>query len=361
VTAPDEKRDLLQALRYIGEAQDIVDFAVRTCQELLRLVPGVSSSYNEVNIAAQRVAGLVHPDPGREWFEHYIEIFEANLGDNPLVIHFATSGESEPATWTDLDPEGKFFNTTLYREFYAPNDIHSQLGFLLPAPPGIFVALVINRDGTEFDARERTLLSELRLHLVNLYRLVSHAEAGRQREAALADDGWSVILVDDAGTVLQSNPVAVSIGAAAGVDLSVGARLADGPMWTAMSGPRADRWTSSRVAPTKVPGGAQVPFEVRLLRSPVGPHVLWIREPNRVSSDDAVALGLTARQAQVAILLVDGLTNEQIARRLGISTGTVRKHLEAVFDRLAVPSRAAAVGRLQAGSGARASADLSLA
>jgi DNA-binding NarL/FixJ family response regulator len=98
-----------------------------------------------------------------------------------------------------------------------------------------------------------------------------------------------------------------------------------------------------------------VPFEARLVRSRIGPHVLWIRQPNQVTVADAMALGLTERQAEVAVLLVDGLTNERIAERLGISTGTVRTHLFAVFRRLGVSSRAAVVGRLRARTANRAS------
>lgn len=339
---PTDRQQVLETLRIVGAADSIHDFAVRVCRELLRLVPGVSASYNEANLTVGRVAGVVYPDPGREWYVQYIGIFEKYMWDNPLVRYFGMTGGDDIATWSDLDPEGTFFQTTLYREFYAPNGIHSQLGFLLPAPPGIHVGLAINRDGTEFTAQERALLAELRAHLVNLYRLVSHAEADRQRDAALADNGWSVVLVDNAGTVLESNDLAVTIGRAAGADLTPGARLQDGPLWSALSG---GEWT-------RLPDAS---VEVRLVRYPVGPHVLWLRQPHQVTVADAVALGLTERQAEVAVLLVDGLTNERIAERLGISTGTVRAHLDAVFRRLDVSSRAAVVGRLRAGAAARAS------
>jgi DNA-binding CsgD family transcriptional regulator len=342
--APSDRQQVLEALRIVGEADSIRDFAERVCRELLRLVPGISASYNEINLAAGRVAAVVHPDPGREWFLQYVDVFERHLRENPLVRFFETTGENEIVTWSDLDPDGEFFQTTLYREFYAPNGIHSQLGFLLPAPPGIYVGLAINRDGAEFTPRERALLAELRPHLVNLYRLVSHAEASRQRDAALADDGWSVVLVDDAGVVLESNELAMTIGRAAGIDLAPGARLPDGPLWRALAGPDWTRWVRD------------APFEARLVRFPVGPHVLWIRRPNRVTVADAIALGLTERQAEVAVLLVDGLTNERIAERLGISPGTVRAHLDAIFRRLNVSSRAAVVGRLQAGAAAGSSA-----
>jgi DNA-binding NarL/FixJ family response regulator len=54
---------------------------------------------------------------------------------------------------------------------------------------------------------------------------------------------------------------------------------------------------------------------------------------------------LTTRQRQLLDLLADGHTNAQIARRLGIAEGTVRKHLENIYRRLGVSSRTAAVTR----------------
>ena len=52
---------------------------------------------------------------------------------------------------------------------------------------------------------------------------------------------------------------------------------------------------------------------------------------------------LTPRQNDLLRLLAAGHTNTQIARRLGISEGTVRTHLENIYERLNVSSRTAAV------------------
>jgi DNA-binding CsgD family transcriptional regulator len=54
---------------------------------------------------------------------------------------------------------------------------------------------------------------------------------------------------------------------------------------------------------------------------------------------------LTPRQKDLLRLLAAGYTNTQIARRLGISEGTVRTHLENIYERLHVSSRTAAVTR----------------
>jgi DNA-binding CsgD family transcriptional regulator len=54
---------------------------------------------------------------------------------------------------------------------------------------------------------------------------------------------------------------------------------------------------------------------------------------------------LTPRQNELLRLLAAGHTNSQIARRLGISEGTVRTHLENIYDKLGVSSSTAAVTR----------------
>ena len=52
---------------------------------------------------------------------------------------------------------------------------------------------------------------------------------------------------------------------------------------------------------------------------------------------------LTPREVEILALVGQGLSNKAIARRLGISAHTVKYHMESVFAKLAVNSRAEAV------------------
>lgn len=52
---------------------------------------------------------------------------------------------------------------------------------------------------------------------------------------------------------------------------------------------------------------------------------------------------LTRREREVLELVAEGMTNAQVAQRLWISSGTVRRHLENVYAKLEVHSRTAAV------------------
>lgn len=74
------------------------------------------------------------------------------------------------------------------------------------------------------------------------------------------------------------------------------------------------------------------------------------RGPARFAMTESVRPLLTPREMEVLGQIAEGLSNKSIARRLGISAHTVKYHLEAVFTKLAVRSRAEAVTRgLRAG------------
>ena len=68
------------------------------------------------------------------------------------------------------------------------------------------------------------------------------------------------------------------------------------------------------------------------------------------NSDDQA--GLTRREAEVARLVGAGLATKEIAQRLGISGHTARHHIERVFAKLGVRSRAALAALIAVRSGA---------
>jgi DNA-binding CsgD family transcriptional regulator len=48
---------------------------------------------------------------------------------------------------------------------------------------------------------------------------------------------------------------------------------------------------------------------------------------------------LTARERQVAFLVIRGLSNKRVARELGLSEGTVKIHLHNIFRKLGAKNR----------------------
>jgi pimeloyl-ACP methyl ester carboxylesterase/DNA-binding CsgD family transcriptional regulator len=105
-----------------------------------------------------------------------------------------------------------------------------------------------------------------------------------------------------------------------------------------------------RYLATEIPGAQFVELESRN-------HVLLETEPAWPRFQEAVLAftgqasaggheafrELSPRERETLVLLADGLSNSEIAERLGISEKTVRNHLSHLFDKLGVWSRAQAI------------------
>jgi DNA-binding CsgD family transcriptional regulator len=78
---------------------------------------------------------------------------------------------------------------------------------------------------------------------------------------------------------------------------------------------------------------------LRLLR----PH---LSERDRTQRARHLQSPLTSRQTELLRYVAAGMTNRQVARQLSISEGTVRRHLENIYERLNVTSRTAAAAAI---------------
>ncbi len=65
----------------------------------------------------------------------------------------------------------------------------------------------------------------------------------------------------------------------------------------------------------------------------------------RISEEAARQFGLTRREFEVLCRIAEGKSNAEIGETIGAATRTVDKHVEHIFDKLAVKTRTAAVAR----------------
>jgi DNA-binding NarL/FixJ family response regulator len=66
---------------------------------------------------------------------------------------------------------------------------------------------------------------------------------------------------------------------------------------------------------------------------------------------------LSHRERQVATLVCDGLSNKMIARKLGMSEGTVKIHLHNIYTKVGISSRNVLAAALALSRSARRSED----
>jgi DNA-binding NarL/FixJ family response regulator len=86
-------------------------------------------------------------------------------------------------------------------------------------------------------------------------------------------------------------------------------------------------------------GGAPMTSEIARM------VVRSFRGPAAVPTTGPDADGLTAREAEILMLLAEGLSNKEIGQKTDISAGTVRNHLEHIFKKLHVRCRTEAAAK----------------
>ena len=68
-------------------------------------------------------------------------------------------------------------------------------------------------------------------------------------------------------------------------------------------------------------------------------------KPDFSSSEPLLKLGLTPRATEALLWLAQGKTNSDIARILGVTESTIKKHVQEMFEKMGVETRGAAMVR----------------
>jgi DNA-binding CsgD family transcriptional regulator len=87
-------------------------------------------------------------------------------------------------------------------------------------------------------------------------------------------------------------------------------------------------------------GGDHLDAALALARASGSPHLLAQVERERGAAREALPHGLTRREAEVARLVAEGLTDKEVGARLFVSPRTVDGHLRNIFNKLGFQSRA---------------------
>jgi DNA-binding CsgD family transcriptional regulator len=338
------ERDFKKAMAVLRElhAPLALDEFPRAVLRLLpQVVPAGYISYNEVNVRRRRVLGMI--EPMQPDFERLAALLEPHLAQHPVIAYYNATRDGSAHAISDFLSAREFHRTSLYNEFYRPLGIEDQMALTLRIENDDIVALTFNRSRRNFSMRERELLNLLQPHLRQAYL---NATALAELQSQIAAHG--ALFEQMAGAVVLLSPAGritfCSAQAALWLREYFVAEHRPSPLPQAVR-----RWLASArqnpAAPLRVRRGDRS-LLVRCLTERGGARVLLLSEESATTPLRALqTLGLTARQAEVLFYLAQGESNAQIAARLCISPHTAKRHLEAVFDRLGVRSRAAATRR----------------
>jgi len=317
--------------------------SIETVLDLLcSLIPSASASFNDMAMASGDFRYVIVPSDDEALARQLKPAYDRFAHQHPLVLEAQRRPDCGALRFCDTPGDDLFTDTDLYRHFFELFGLRYQLAIQLPGPPDVVIGYALNRrpDQGEFADRDVEVLNTLSAHLALHHRVAMELERSRVIDAEADRDGWTVVTVRSDGVVEASSSRSFSplLSPGEGLPAELSALL---PSYGDL-----ERFTGSH--DVTVDGERW-----RCVVSPVavGPTVLSLRRPGDESPDATrlVDVGLTPRQTDVAVALArTGGTNAQLAHSLGISEGTVKKHLESVFRVLGVDSRSAAVVALQA-------------
>jgi len=331
---------LLDYLEEISSLGELPEFREGILPCLRRLVPCDVVAYNELD--PRTGEWDTNETPAGYLERTNAEAFVRFMGQHPLIPYYSRPGRFPPMQLADVVTRRELHRLELYQEFFRPIDVEHQIILQLPASLPRLIGIPLMRSRAPFSERDRLVLDRLRPHLVHGYlrarartrlrRVLKAYEAGDER------DRHAVLILDPHG----------------------GVEHASGPAehWLQSYFPRPDKrgslpeavetWLAAQQPRPLVQERNGGLLQMRLLpgRDASEPDTVLMAERRPpLSPEQLRTLGLTRREAEVLARAASGGSYEQIGADLWISPRTVHKHLEHVYAKLGVDSRAAAVTR----------------
>jgi DNA-binding CsgD family transcriptional regulator len=245
---------------------------------------------------------------------------------------------------------GERHSSPRYREIMRPLGLGDELRAALVAGERCWGYLCLHReDGrTGFTSGERSALARLAPHLGHALRtaaLVTGARAavGIRPGVVLLDRGLTPVAMtaeaEDLLSMLEHDgrgPLPMPVRAVATVLAAIETGTAPHGQLPSVRVPtRSGLWLTLHAARLPSPDGGGA---VTVVVAPV--------EPRAAVPLVLAAHGLSAREAEVATLVVRGRPTAAIAAELQLSAHTVQDHLKSVFDKVGVRSRRELVSHL---------------
>jgi DNA-binding CsgD family transcriptional regulator len=209
--------------------------------------------------------------------------------------------------------------------------------------------LYFYRNWDEWTERDRYLLNLLRPHLIQAFHAVQELDYLNQSIASLQQslDRSGIVEIDAVGGIRN---ISAQVTQWLTTYFSAAPNLQSLPE-------TLQRWFQyqlSQLNSTEVGAAPCLPLRIQqddrqlnirlMVDVPQERYILLMVEETILPLKAALQhLGLTQREADVLFGVVQGWENQAIAKEMGVTVSTVRKHLENIYVKLGVQSRAAAV------------------
>lgn len=317
------------------------------------------ASYNKYDSEYKQLSLIQRNDEDRINADRLEDVLQEHVHEHPFW-----NFKRGVKTISEMTDRRIFKKSGLYNEYYRKLDTESQILCGLDSSGSNLEVYAFSRGPRDFSAKEKLILALLRPHLINAFR--NAVERGSFMEeitmlqlAAETEERGTVLLTANGRVKWISRQARYWLSEYFGLPLKEMNRLPHQlKQWTSQEmfspllaterkplvirhlAPHQDG-REKRLIINLVQGTHPQPEQ--LLAEESGFMLILTEQSSFISE----ACDLTPREAEVLHWIAKGKTNGSIAIILAISVRTVEKHLEHIFEKLGVETRAAAAAMVQ--------------
>lgn len=320
---------LLEVVTALDRLDDPVPFPPRFLRMLAGLIGTNDAWYSVLDRRKeQQVHGSFWCDgdefvegPSNETEDPYWRLRHSH----PVCSYRERTGDWTTAhTVSEFASQRAFQRTAIWDELYRYEGINYWLDVGLPPQKGVTRVFIFAHGTHDFGDRERLLLQLLEPHLERRADEVETRAAAADALAAVEEAGGQphdIVLATVRGTIEFGSPHSREL-----LRRYVG--VSNGTLPEAIL-------SGITVVPT-------VAGRLTIRTARAGDLVVLL-----LAEEDGRTERLTPRQREVLSGVAAGLTDREIAERLGVARATIGKHLEAIYERLDVHNRTSAAAFLR--------------
>ena len=348
------QRDLEVSLAYLRElyAQSDPERLKRHVLTTIgSVVPSEFVTYNELDVLA--VTNRMEAEPAFSNPAELAEAFNRYMNENPLFNHRRQTRDGRAVKISDFLTRSEFRRLGFYSEYWRKVGVDHRMALFFPTTPSTGISLAIGRNAKDFSERDRLVLDLLRPHLMqarnNAAALARMQQESVRMKQTVEKLDRAVVALGEKGRVRWCTQragrwISEYFGAAQGAG-----RLPDDlRRWVEH---QRSTLTAERDIPRPrrplVAERAGKRLVMRLVDAdPEDGHLLILEERYvPLSAESLRSLGLTGREAEILVGIARGNTDKAMAEDLYISPLTVKTHLQRIYRKLGVKSRAEALSR----------------
>lgn len=337
-------RSLFRAFGMLDEPIDLAQFPTTAMNATKCLFDVDFCWYAEIDTAMMRASAVF--DSSLAHSSSLIDAWPGHMLEEPTLSHWKWSKPGFVMAISDFDLTN-FHRTGIYENHLHPLGIeHSLIAPILWTSNRI-ISIGCGREDHDFSVEDRFVLMLLSSHLSTCRRLCEAHSIARAHQPLVHDDlavtQVELVVVDRDGRVRSMS------SRAAEFIRDHREHVGEFPRCS----PRLPARLDTHVADTaRGVGGARSSLQfpdLEIFTTNDGDAVsLYLCHREQLSFETlARAMGTTPRRAEIGRYLCRGKTREEIAKELGISSGTVRKHLEDLYKSLGATREVEAVNEIR--------------